>query len=99
MVEVPDKLATRNCKPGSIVIGCTICFNRDMEKLQKVLKTLDKMDSFSKTKKNMFPLLRDGIRFALQTLEMLQIGMENRDDYLEYFEYKHFRRFSVRDSY
>ena len=35
----------------------------------------------------MFLPIRDGIRVALQTLEMLDTSMENRDGYLEHFEY------------
>ena len=58
-----------------------------MEKLRKVITTLEKIESFSETKKNMFLPIRDGIRVAHQTLGMLKTGMENRDGYLEHFEY------------
>ena len=61
--------------------------NRDVVKLRKVETTLEKMESFWETKKNTFLPIRDGIRVALQTLEMLKTGMENRDGFLEYFEY------------
>ena len=45
------------------------------------------MESFSETNKNMFLPIGDGIHVALQALEMLKMGMENRDGYLEHFEY------------
>ena len=61
--------------------------NRNMEKLQKVVTTLEKMERFSKTKKNMFLPIRDGIRDALRTLEKLKTALENRDNYLEHLEY------------
>ena len=64
--------------------------NKDMEKLRKMVTTLEKMESFSETKKNMFLPIRDGMRVALQTMEMLKTSMENRVGYLKHFEY-HFR--------
>ena len=84
VVEVPDKLDNEEFQARQHRDWLHNLRNRDMEKLQKVVTALEKMESFSKTKKNMFLPIRDGIRDALQTLEMLRTGIENRDNYLRF---------------
>ena len=87
VVEVPDELDNEKSQARQHCDWLHDVHNRDMEKLRKVVTTLEKIESFSETKKNMFLHTRDGIRVALQTLEMLKTDNENRDGYLEHFEY------------
>ena len=87
MVEVPDGLDNEKSQARQHRDWLDDLDNRDMEKLRKVVTTLEKMESFLEKKKNMFLSIRDGIRVALQTLEMLTTSMENRDRCLQHFEY------------
>ena len=48
---------------------------------------LEKMDSFSRTKKNMHLTIRDGIREALKELKVLRRDMEKNECYLDSLEY------------
>ena len=78
VVEMPDELDNEKSQARQH----RDLRNRDVEKLQKVITMLEKMESFSETKKKHVPPpppIRDGIRVGLQTLEILKTGMENRD--------------------
>ena len=55
--------------------------------LQNVEGTLKRMESFCKTKKNMFLPIRKGIGEALRELARLRNYMENTDFYLDHFKY------------
>ena len=48
---------------------------------------LEKMDSFSRTQKNMHLSIRDDIQEALKELKALRKNMEDSDCYLDFFEY------------
>ena len=48
---------------------------------------LEKMDSFSRIKKNMHFPIRDGIQEAFKGLTALRYDMEDTVCYLDYFEY------------
>ena len=87
VVEVPDELNNEKSEARQHRDWLHDLHNRDMEKLRKVISTLMKMESFLETKKNMFLSILDGICVSLQTLKMLKTDMENRDGYLEHFEY------------
>ena len=87
VVKVPDKLNNEKSQARQHRDWLHDLHNRDTEKLWKVITTLEKIESFSETKKNTFLPIRDGIRVALQTLEILNAGMENRDGNLKHFEY------------
>ena len=60
---------------------------KELESLQKVEVVLEKMDSFSRTKKNMYLPIREGIQEALKELKALRDDMEDTDCYLDSFEY------------
>ena len=61
-VEVPDELDNEKCQARQHRDWLPDLHNRDMEKLRQVVTTLE---SFSKTKKNMFHPIRDRIYVAL----------------------------------
>ena len=56
--------------------------------LQKVVEALQKMESFCRTKKNMFLPIRDGIGDAPYQLGKLKMCLEDRDTHLDNFEYQ-----------
>ena len=60
---------------------------KKLESLRKVEVALEKMDSFSRTKKNMHLPIREGIQEALKKLKALRDDMEDTDCYLDFFEY------------
>ena len=60
---------------------------RELRILKKVKVALEKMDSFSRTKRNMHPSIRDGIQKALKELKALRYDMEDTVCYLDFFEY------------
>ena len=55
--------------------------------MKKVEAALEKMDRFSRTKKNMHLTIRDGIREALKELKVLRRDMEKNECYLDSLEY------------
>ena len=55
--------------------------------LKNVEEVLKKMESFCRTKKNMFLPNREGIEEALQKQGKLRTCMEESDCYLDHFEY------------
>ena len=61
---------------------------KDLGILQKAVEALRKMEIFCKTKKNMFLPIRDGIGDAPYELGKLKMCMEDRDTYLDHFEYQ-----------
>ena len=60
---------------------------KELEILKKVELALEKMDSFSRTKKNMHLPIRVGIQEALKELKGLRYDMEDTVCYLDSFEY------------
>ena len=60
---------------------------RQLEILQKVETALEKMDSFSRTKKNMHLPIREGIQEARKELGSLRYNIEHTICYLDSFEY------------
>ena len=60
---------------------------RQLEILQKVETALEKMDSFSRTKKNMHLPIREGIQEARKELGELRYDIEDTVCYLDSFEY------------
>ena len=60
---------------------------RQLEILQKVESALEKMDSFSRSKKNMHLPIKDGIQEAMKELGALRYDMEDTVCYLDFFEY------------
>ena len=60
---------------------------RQLEILQKVETALEKMDSFSRTKKNMHLPIREGIQEARKELGALRYDIEDTVCYLDSFEY------------
>ena len=60
---------------------------RDWCSLQKVVDSLNKMENFYRTKKNMFLSIRDGITEALREMQLLKERMKRNDCYIEHFEY------------
>ena len=60
---------------------------RQLEILQKMESALEKMESFSRSKKNMHPPIRDGIQEAKKELGALRYDMEDTVCYLDSFEY------------
>ena len=58
-----------------------------MEILKKVESALEKMKSFSRTKKNMHLPIRDGIQEAKKELGALRYDIEDTVCYLDSFEY------------
>ena len=59
----------------------------ELETLKKVETVLEKMESFSRGKKRMHLLIRDGIQEALKELKALRYDMEDTVCYLDSFEY------------
>ena len=57
------------------------------KRLRKVQVALEKMDSHSRTKKNMHLPIRDGIQEAIKELKALRYDMEDTVCYLGCFEY------------
>ena len=55
--------------------------------LQKVESDLEKMENFSRTKKNIHLLIRDGIQEAKEVLGALPYDIEDTVCYLDSFEY------------
>ena len=60
---------------------------KQLKILRKVESVLEKMESFSRTKKNMHLPIRDGIQEAKKELEALQYDKEDTVFYLYSFEY------------
>ena len=60
---------------------------RDLGTLEKVVEALNKMESFCRTKKNMFIPIRGGIGEALHELDYLKACMVRNDCSIEHFEY------------
>ena len=60
---------------------------KELKSLRKVDVTLETVDTFSRTKKNMHLPIMDGIQEALKELEALRDDMEDTDCYLDSFEY------------
>ena len=59
---------------------------QDLGVLQKVLGVLQEMESFCRTKKNMFLPIRNGIDDALHELEVLKRSLARPDNFLAYFQ-------------
>ena len=60
---------------------------KQLEILKKVESALEKMQGFSKTKKNMHIPIRDGIQEAKKELGALRFDIEDIVCYLDSFEY------------
>ena len=60
---------------------------KQLELLQKVESALERMENFSKTKKNMHLPIRDGIQEAKKELGALRYDIEDTVCYLDSFEY------------
>ena len=60
---------------------------KQLEFLEKVESALEKMESFSRTKKNMHLPIRDGIQEAKKKLGALRYDIEDTVCYLDSFEY------------
>ena len=77
VLEVPDEHENEKSQSRQDRDWMHELHGSDMEQLERVVVTLKRIDSFSKTKKNMSLLIRDGIRDVLRTLQMLKNGMES----------------------
>ena len=88
----------RTLQPRAPCLHLTVCYNqyrewlyernrKELESLQKVEVALEKMDNFSRTKKNMHLHIREGILEALKELKALRDDMKETDCYLNSFEY------------
>ena len=60
---------------------------RDWCSLQKVMDSMKRMESFCRTKKNLFLPIREGITVALRETQIVKEIMKSNDYYIDHFEY------------
>ena len=84
--ETPDPLETDKSQIRQCRDWLHVRNEKQLEILNKVKSALEKMESFSRTKKNMHLPIRDGIQEAKKDLGALRYDIEDTVCYLDSFE-------------
>ena len=85
--ETPDPFETDKSQVRQYRDWLHVRNEKQLEILKKVESALEKMENFSRTKKNMHLPIRDGIQEAKKELGALRYDIEDTVCYLDSFEY------------